>query len=117
MSGAVLSLYKGQTDKVLTPAREFNRLAVAQFEKLAEIQLESLKDYTEIGLAQIKSVSAVQEAGDVQDHLSRQNEFLKNVGEKFAADVRALFDLGKDFTDEAQQIARDGVKSLTTPAA
>lgn len=113
MNHGIYSLYKDRTDGLLAPAREFNKLAVAQFEKLAEIQLASLQEYTELGLAQFKSVSAVHDAADVQDHLNRQNEFLRNIGEKFAADTRALFDLGKNFTEETQQIARGSVKAVT----
>lgn len=112
MTDTILSLYKDQTDRFLGPARDFNKLAVAQFERLAQLQLESLQDYTELGLAQIKSASAVKDVADIQDHLGRQNEILKSVGEKFAADVRAMLDIGKTFGDEAQQIARDGVSGI-----
>ena len=114
MTGKIFGLYREQTDRFLNPAREFNKLAVAQFEKLAQLQLGSLQEYTELGLAQIKSASAVREVSDVQDHLSRQNEILKSVGEKFAADARAMFDLSRNFGEEAQQIAREGVAAVRT---
>ena len=58
------------------------------------------------------SASAVRDVADIQDHLGRQNEILKNVGEKFAADVRTMLELGKTFGEEAQQIARDGVSGM-----
>ena len=112
MTGKIFSLYSEQTNRFLNPAREFNKLAVAQFEKLAQLQLASVQEYTELGLAQIKSASTVRDASDVQDHLGRQNEILKSVGEKFAADARAMFDLSRNFGEETQQIARDGVSAI-----
>lgn len=117
MNDKIFDVYPDQSDRFLTPIREFNKLAVAQFEKLAALQMASLQEYTTIGLAQMKSVSAVQDIGGVQDYLAQQNEVLKNVGEKFAADARALMELSKEFGDEAQQIARDSMASVTRNAA
>ena len=115
MNDKIFDIY--QSDHFLTPIHEFNKLAVAQFEKLAALQMASLQEYTSIGLAQMKSVSAVQDLGGVQDYLAQQNEVLKNVGEKFSADARALMELSKEFSDEAQQIARDSMESATRNAA
>ena len=117
MNEKILGAYQDQSDRFLAPVREFNSLAVAQFEKLAALQIASLQEYTELGLAQMKSASAVQNVADVQDYLTRQNDYLKIVGEKFAADVRGMVELSKEFTEDAQQIARDGFSAATRKAA
>ncbi len=117
MNNEIFGDFKEQTDKFLAPAREWNKLTVAHIEKLAGLQIASLQEYAELGLGQFRVAASMNDASDVQDYVRSQSEFAKTIGEKLLADSRACAELGKEFTESAQKIARESVSSVTAKAA
>ena len=108
MSNQVFDSLKGQSAKLLDPSRELNKLAIAKLEQLTSMQFSSMRDYFDLNLAQLKAATNISSPEVLQAYLRQQQEYLRTVGEKLAADAQALATLGKEFTAEAKKIAIKG---------
>jgi phasin family protein len=109
MNEQMFSAFQGQSEKLLGPSRDLNKLAIAKLEQLASLQIASLREYTELNLSQLKAASDITSAADIQEYFGKQKDFLKTVGEKLAGDAQAMAALGKEFVQEAQKIGRDSM--------
>lgn len=109
--------YKETTDKFLAPVKEINKLAIEQAEKLASLQLTSLKTYSDMSIARWKAALEVSDVDSLKGYLAEQNEAAKALGEQVVADAKAVAELGSVYTTEAQKIAKDGFSSLGVKAA
>ena len=110
-------LFNVDAVKMGAPMREFNQLAVSHMEKLVALNLESSKAYAELTLAQLKAVSEVQDLDGLQSLVGRQNDVVKQVGEKLAADARAVVELNKAFNMDAQKLAKESLSAVSAKAA
>lgn len=117
MSEEMITGLGDQALKLISPVKEFNKLAVAKAEKLAYLQLASLQSYSELGIAQLKAALEVSDPDSLQVYVSKQSEFLKTLAEKLAEDTRAVAELSKEFSEEAQQIAKDSIATISSKAA
>jgi phasin family protein len=117
MNDQIFNSFKDQSEKLLAPSRELNKLAVAKFEQLAALQFASLRAYTDLNLGQLKAATEISGPEGIQDYLGKQREFLKTVGEKLTSDARAMAELGKEFTEDAQKIARENFAAVTKEVA
>ena len=113
MSDDVIDTFKQESEKLLGPSRELNKLAVSKLEQLASLQLASLQEYTDLNLRQLKAMSEIAGPEDLQNYFTKQQDFLRTVGEKLAGDAQAMATLGKEFTEEAQKIAFGGLAATT----
>ena len=113
MNDQVFDTFKLESEKLLGPSRELNKLAVAKLEQLASLQLASMREYTDMNLRQLKAMTDIAGPEDLKDYLAKQQDFLKTVGEKLAGDAQAMATLGKEFTEEAQKIAFGGLAATT----
>lgn len=110
MSHQLSDTLKDQSAKLLGPSVELNKLVIAKLEQLTALQLGSLRDYAELNFGQLKAASNVAGPEELQAYLKQQQEFLRTVSEKLAADAQALAALGKEFAAEAKNIAFKGLK-------
>jgi len=117
MKEQILDTMKDQSEKMLAPSREMNKLAVAKLEKLAALQLASLREYTEMNLARLKAATDISSPETLQEYFTQQRDFMKTVGEKLTADAKAMTELGKEFSEEAQKVARDSIAAASKKVA
>ena len=99
------------------PAKKFNTLAVANLEKLTDLQLNAARAYVEIGVEQMRAALNVSDAKSLQDYVAGQSKVAKTVSEKLTADTTALVELSKNFGSEVQKLAQESVASLNVKAA
>lgn len=98
-----------QAGKMLEPMTKMGELAVANFEKLGELQVESLKSYQALTVAQLRAALKVKDVEGLKTYLNAYNDFLQTVGEKVAADVKALVDLGNETGVQVTKIAEEAL--------
>ena len=113
MNEKVFDAFKGQSENLLGPLRELNKLSITKLEQLASLQLASLREYTDLNLSQLKAAADISSPDDLKTYLSKQQEFLKTVGEKLAGDAQAMAALGREFTEEAGKVAFKGFGGIT----
>ena len=113
MNEKIFDAFKDQSANLLGPLRDLNKLSIAKLEQLASLQLASLREYTDLHLGQLKAASEISSPEDLKAYLSRQQDFLKTLGEKLAGDAQAMAALGKEFTEEAGKVAFKGFSGTT----
>lgn len=109
--------FTAQVTNLLAPSRELNKLIISKLEQLTAIQLSSLREYADLNIGQLKAASEITTAEDLQEYYRKQQEFLRTLGEKLAADAQAMAAIGKEFSEEAQKIAMKGLSGPAKPSA
>jgi phasin family protein len=112
MNPNILDSLQDQSTKLLTPSRELNKLFVAKLEQLTAMQFASLREYTDLNLSQLKAATEITTTEDLQSYFQKQQDFLKTLGEKLAADAQALVAISKEFSEEAQKIVLKGFAAV-----
>jgi len=99
-----LSALTEPTKGMLEPVQRLNQEAVWTVEQLAAHQIESLKTYSALGLTQMKAAAEVKDVGGLKDLMSEQTGVLKQFAECLVSDFKAIFEIGKEFLAEAQNV-------------
>jgi phasin family protein len=106
-----------QAEKFYAPVRELNKLAIANTEKLLDMQIASMKNYSALGLTQWKAALEVRDVATLQDFLARQGEVFQQVSDKMVSDFKAVSEMGEVYSNEAQKLAKVTVSKASAKAA
>ncbi|WP_260293193.1 phasin family protein [Sedimenticola hydrogenitrophicus] len=117
MTNEIFEKFTAQVQTVLSPVQELNKLYIYNFEKLAEIQLGSVREYTDICLEQLRSASEITDQKALEAFFTKQGETFKLIGEKVIADSQAVASIGSQFSTEAQKIAEKSIEVATAAVA
>lgn len=117
MTNEIFEKFTAQVQTVLSPVQELNKLYIYNIEKLAEIQLGSAREYTEICLEQLRSATEITDQKALEAFFSKQGETFKLIGEKVIADSQAVANIGSQFSSEAQKIAEKSIEVATAAVA
>ena len=99
----------GQFPGVVEPVVKFNKLAVAQLEKWADLQLDVYGTYTELALSQIHGAAEVSDVDSLNAFLKKQAEVFNTVRDKQIEYAQALTKLGTDFSTELEKLTKETV--------
>lgn len=102
-----------QLTALTAPVKKFNALAVDNLEKLARLQLDTVKSYTDLSLTQLRAALDVSDVQSLQAYVSNQQETAKVVSEKLAKDAAVYGDLAKQFATEVQKLAQEQVQGFS----
>ena len=89
------------------PAQKFNQLAISQVEKIVTLQMASLQNYANLGIAQWKAASEVTDPWSFLTYLTKQGATMTKIGEQVVGDAKKLSELGAYFMDEARTVAQE----------
>lgn len=111
MTADLITTLTERAKVALDPVRKLNVLAVSNLEKLTALQMDSLKDYSERTIRQLKAATEVDDLDSLRKFLNGQGEAFKDLGEKLSADARAVVELSTDFNGEVKKIAEEAFAS------
>jgi len=117
MNSEVFTKLMEQAETAASPIRKFNELAVSNVEKLVALQIASLQDYSELGIAQLKVAADVTDLEGLQDYFRKQVDLLGAVREKFIADAKAVSELSGEFGVKAKELTEDSLRAVNVRAA
>lgn len=100
-----------QVEKYMAPVQELNALAVENVEKILTLQLKRIEETTKLGIEQMKAVASIKDVEGFQGYMSNYAESLRQLGERTAEDVRAVYELGNSYSAQAQRIFKDALKT------
>ena len=106
-----MSALTNPTKAVLEPVHKLNQQTLIAVEKLAALQIDSLKAYSELGVSQLKAVFEVRDVEGLQNLLSNQTDVLKKVSDRLTYDFQAILRLGADIVSQTRQSAAVTVKA------
>lgn len=106
-----------QSEKMMGPAKELNKLVLKNAEKLLDMQIASMKSYSKLGLDSWKAALDVSDVASFQDYAGRQREMTQVVMKQVAEDAKAVAEMGNGYFAEARKIVQDGVAAVNPKAA
>ncbi|MDI5889602.1 phasin family protein [Halomonas rhizosphaerae] len=98
------------------PARAFAALSVDFTEKLVNTQLEATKVYTDINLAQLRSLTEVKDAEGLKSYLEGQQQVVQDLTERLKGDAEKVMALQQEFVQESQKLTETSVEQAKESA-
>jgi phasin family protein len=106
-----------QSQPLLDTLVKANKLAIAEFEKLAALQTSTLSSYVDLCLAQLKAVSEIKDPQGVQNFYSEQLKALSTLSNKLIEDSQTLAQLGVDIRNDFSKLVEESLADVVPKAA
>ncbi|GEM_PF-1774260 len=117
MANDTFSQFNEQFEKgVFGPMRNFFATATDHAEKIAGIQVEAAKAYTDISFKNAREILEIRDAEALKTYVGKQPEVAKEFGERVKADAEKVTAANQDFVEKAQKVTQDGVASVQKAA-
>jgi phasin family protein len=113
MDTNILATLTEQSKSFMAPVQKLNTIAIANAEKMAVFQIESLQSYVQLGLAQWKAAAQVNDPESFMAYVTAQGARMTEIGEQVIADTKQVYQLGMGFLSEAQKVTQENVASVT----
>ncbi|MGM0537510.1 MAG: phasin family protein [Pseudomonadota bacterium] len=98
------------------PARAFAALSVDVTEKLVHAQLEATKAYSDVSLAQLRSLIEVKDAEGLKRHMESQQQVAQELTERLKSDAEKAVALQQEFVEQSQKLTESQVKQAQESA-
>ncbi|ATF09762.1 hypothetical protein BTN50_1276 [Candidatus Enterovibrio altilux] len=82
-------------------------------EMLTELQLNAVRTYSEMGLAQVKAASSVTDVTSLTSYASQQLTAMTKLSQYMMDDSAKLQAVAKEFKDDLEQLATENLKAAT----
>ncbi len=102
-----------QLHRLMEPTRKMNALILEHTQKIAHLNIEAARSYTDLAMEQMRSALEVRDPEGFQSYLSNQGKVAQTVSNKVSEDVSTLADIGKNMGEEVQKLAQENVSVLT----
>jgi len=117
MSGNIFQSWTEATSDLSTPVAAFNKLAVENMEKVAELQFASAKFYTDLGIKQLKSVAQIEDAESARAFTTGAVELAGEINKKILEDGKKLTDIGNEYKTELEDLFSKQQEKTTAKAS
>jgi len=104
-------------DKLLAPVVALNKIALANTEKLVNLQIAAVRKYSDIALASWKQALTAENPAAFQKYVAGQSEVAKGVVENILKDAKTVADLGQEAAQEVQKLMSENLTEATKKAA
>lgn len=98
-------------EKLASPVKELNALAVKNIEELTALQLKTIEDNAAIGVETIKSATSISDLEEFQSFLTEQAEVAKQIAEGIFANVCTITELSQNYAAEVKEVAEVSLKA------
>lgn len=105
--------FSDQTEKNFEPYIKFNKLVTKNVEVLTELQLNAIRTYSELGLAQMKAASEIKDVTSLTAFNSQQLGVLNKLSQQMMDDSKKLQNIAKEFKDDVEKLASENLKTVT----
>ncbi|RXJ72531.1 phasin family protein [Veronia nyctiphanis] len=105
--------FSEQTEKNLAPFVKFNKLVTKNVETLTELQLNAMRTYSEMGLAQLKAASDVKDVTSLTAFTGQQMAAMTQLSQQLIDDSNKLQNVAKEFKDELDHMTTENLKAAT----
>ncbi len=96
-------------EKFSAPVKALNELAIANIEKLAELNLALAEKSVKVSVESLKSASAVSDLAGLKSFYAGQNEVAKGLVEDVVASSSTVAEIGKAYVEDAKGIVETAV--------
>ncbi|WP_037586324.1 phasin family protein [Stenoxybacter acetivorans] len=113
----IFKAFNDQSKTTLEPVVKFNQLVAKNFTELTNLQLDSARQYAEIGLAQLQLNSQVKDMQSLMNSGSKQMETMNRISQQMIEDGKKLSALATEFKTELDKLVADSVVKAQKEAA
>lgn len=117
MTNDMFKQFSEQFEKgVFGPMRNFVATATDHAEKIAGIQVEAAKAYTDITFKNAREVLEIRDTEGLKNYVGKQPEVAKEFGERVKADAEKLTAANQAFVENTQKVTQDSVATVQKAA-
>ncbi len=102
-----------QWTQAAEPTRKLAALMVDHLEKVAHLNLDTARAYTDLALEQARGALEIKDPKSFQEYVSNQGKVANTVSRKITEDANTLASLGKSFGEEVQKLTQENVTVLS----
>ncbi len=102
-----------QFQKMMEPSRKLNALLLDHAEKVAHLNIEAARSYTELAMEQMRKALEVRDPESFQSYLNDQGKVVQTVSNKITEDATQLADISKSTGEEVQKLAQENVAVIS----
>ena len=106
-----------ELDKAFEPVRAFNQLTLEKAAQLVEMNIEAMRRYTDLALANARELVDLRDPAALQAYFAKQPEAIKAFTETAKADAEAAVKLGLAYVEEAGQLVAKGANGAAKKAS
>lgn len=99
-----------QSQSTFEPVLKFNQLVAKNFSALTNLQLDSARQYADIGLAQIHMNSQVKDIQSLVSSGTKQMETMTRISQQMIEDGKKLSALANEFKAELDKLVAESVE-------
>ena len=99
-----------QSQNAFEPMDKFNQLVAKNFSELTNLQLDSARQYADIGLAQMHLNSQVKDVQSLVNSGTKQLETMTRISQQMIEDGKKLANLANDFKSELDKLVTETVE-------
>ncbi|MCL1039158.1 phasin family protein [Shewanella corallii] len=109
----MFKMFSEQAEKSLAPYQKFNALMAKHVEQITELQVNAMKAYSELGLAQFKAASEVKDVTSLAAFNGQQMATLTKLSQQLMDDSNKIQNIAKTFKDDVDQLTTENIKAAT----
>ncbi|EGY53410.1 phasin family protein [Neisseria shayeganii] len=99
-----------QSQNTFEPVLKFNQLVAKNFSALTNLQLDSARQYADIGLAQIHMNSQIKDVQSLISSGTKQMETMTRISQQMIEDGKKLSALANEFKTELDKLVAESVE-------
>ena len=107
-------MFKALSEKTLVPCVKFNKLLTKNVESLTELQLNSVRKYSELGLAQMQAASEVTDVTSLTAFGSQQLAAMTRLSRTMMDDSNTLQGIAQNFKEDLAQLSAENLQASTS---
>lgn len=87
---------------MVMPVGEIPGVTVRACEKIAQVQLDAMRFYSQIGFSRMRTAATIRDYGSARQFAVGQIEVMGEIGKKMVDDSRTVVDIGKTYASEVR---------------
>lgn len=100
-----------EAQRLAQPFNAIRDLTIENIDRVAHFQVNVAREYTEMGLAEIREGVGIKQPEQLQEYFGHATEKAERLGKKVTEDGRALAAMGEQYVTELQKIAETNVEA------
>lgn len=105
--------FTDQAEKNMQPFFKFNQLMTKNVELLTELQLNAMRTYSEMGMAQMKVASEIKDVNTLAAFSGQQLGVLSKLSQQMLDDSNKLQAAAKEFKQDIETLTSENIKTAT----
>lgn len=99
--------------QAVVPLQHFGTMFLENMERVADYQFEMMQSYTHLAVGQMRDALEIHDPQSFGEYLRKQNDRVREFGEKLSGDSRRLIQMGQESGREALRTAEQSARNVT----